>query len=171
MGIMFRKVYRRHAVLSACTNGKTPISDNSKYKNKYVGNQRPQNLKYATGRKKRSLRDLSKPWSLQQEGTIRWQHLYNCRNQHAQATWKVISPFSKSIQHREYSCLTSNPSVNVTLGCKPETQTSHLRALLGPLEVLRYGQSPTKNFRNFPSDKSSIPIYINSTFNIGPKTS
>lgn len=90
-GIMFRRVYRTCAVLSACTGGKTPTSNNSKYKKKYLGNQRPQNPKYATGRKKGSLRDLSKPWSLEQEGAFRWQRLYDCRKRHAQATWKVIS--------------------------------------------------------------------------------
>ena len=47
----------------------------------------------------------------------------------------------------------------------------NLRALLGPLKVLHYGQSPTQNFCNFPPDKSSTPICINCTFNIGPKTS
>lgn len=87
------------------------------YKNKYLGNQRPVNLKYATGIKTVSLRDLSKPWSLEHEGTIRWQHLYDSRKQHAQTTRKVITttPFSKPIQPRQYSCMTSNPSVSVTL--------------------------------------------------------
>lgn len=173
MGIMFKTVYRRLAVPSACTNGKTPTSDNSEYENKYLGDQRPQNLKYATAIKKGGVRDLSECSSMEQEGTIRWQHLYDCGKQHAQATRKVITttPFSKSIQHGEYSRLTSNPSADVTLGCKPETWTSHLRALLGPLKVLHYGQSPTQNFCNFPPDKSSTPICTNCTFNIGPKTS
>lgn len=40
---------------------RAPTSDSSKYKNKYLGNQRPLNLKYTTGWKTRELKGFIQP--------------------------------------------------------------------------------------------------------------
>lgn len=50
-------------------------------------------------------------------------HTNACRTvgcTHAQATWKAIitTPFSKSIQNKEHSFLTSNSPFSANLGCK-----------------------------------------------------